>query len=226
MDAKPGECRKRGFRLWRGFAPWTEGCGVQVHQSNYLLFGTRVGIIGPRPTWRLHGPTGTFDPQCCRAACAVLRVARFRNTTWIPPFIRPGLWLHPVNSPGRPMCVQVLQSTKPTAVEPQCSVVPSRQTGPVIGWVPAWHCDGLPGTATSLHPGRHTPVNNTAPAFTGAANRAMGGFRLEVWSGYMASEPPSPSGHGPLPLRVSAMFSFTNTGLVQVRIVIVLRVSS
>jgi len=48
-----------------------------------------------------------------------------------PPFIRPGLWLHPVNSPGRPMCVQVLQSTKPTAVEPQCSVVPSRQTGPV-----------------------------------------------------------------------------------------------
>lgn len=31
---------------------------------------------------------------------------------------------------------------------------------------------------------------------------------------YMASEPPSPSGHGPEPLRVSAMSSFTNTGLV------------
>ena len=31
---------------------------------------------------------------------------------------------------------------------------------------------------------------------------------------YMASEPPSPSGQGPEPLRVSAMSSFTNTGLV------------
>ena len=39
---------------------------------------------------------------------------------------------------------------------------------------------------------------------------------------YMASEPPSPSGHGPEPLRVSAMSNFTNTGFVQVRITVCL----
>ncbi|MYC62940.1 MAG: hypothetical protein F4X16_08935 [Caldilineaceae bacterium SB0661_bin_34] len=44
------------------------------------------------------------------------------------------------------------------------------------------------------------------------------GFRSNG-HGYMASEPPSPSGHGPEPLRVSAMSNFTNTGFVQVRIV-------
>lgn len=47
----------------------------------------------------------------------------------------------------------------------------------------------------------------------------MGEFGLNL-HGYMASEPPSPSGHGPEPLRVPAMSNFTNTGLIQVRIAV------
>ena len=60
----------------------------------------------------------------------------------------------------------------------------------------------------------------TAPAIAGAVqlDRYPGGFRSNG-HGYMASEPPSPSGQGPEPLRVSAMSNFTNTGLVQMRIV-------
>ena len=65
------------------------------------------------------------------------------------------------------------------------------------------------------------PVNQTAPAIAGAVqlDRLPEGFRSNG-HGYMASEPPSPSGQGPEPLRVSAMSSFTNTGFVQVRIVV------
>ena len=49
-------------------------------------------------------------------------------------------------------------------------------------------------------------------------DRLPGGFKSNG-HGYMASEPPSPSGHGPEPLRVSAMSNFTSTGFVQMRIV-------
>ena len=54
----------------------------------------------------------------------------------------------------------------------------------------------------------------TAPGIRGCLRRpSMTAGRLSRQC-YMASEPPSPSGQGPEPLRVSAMSSFTNTGLV------------
>lgn len=83
MAAKPGVRHKRGSQPVGGSAPRAEDCGVQVHQSGCQPVGTRIGIVGPRPTWWLNGPTGAFDPRCCRTTCAMLRAARFRKTTRI-----------------------------------------------------------------------------------------------------------------------------------------------
>lgn len=58
------------------------------------------------------------------------------------------------------------------------------------------------------------PGIKTAPDTRGCLRRPLVTASRLSRQCYMASEPPSPSGQGPEPLRVSAMSSFTNTGLV------------
>ena len=121
--------------------------------------------------------------------------------------------------------IQVLQSAKPLTIEPQCSVDSSLPTGLVAGWC-------LHGIAMDYRDGdiasfRETGEKRNSPGF-------HRGCPTEPWEAFgskcgMATWLQSHRRHRDKdlrPLRVSAMSSFTNTGFVQVRMVVGLRVSS